>query len=95
MGALVRVLPPQPAFSIMDLAEEYVQQGTLDDDEFDNRMGVICDPQTSGGILAAIPPDQAEVFEREFERRAGRAPWKIGRIVDGGAGTISFTDGAL
>ena len=85
---------PNRAFSIMDLAEEYVQQGTLDDDEFDNRMGVICDPQTSGGILAAIPPDQAEVFEREFERRAGRAPWKIGRIVDGEAGTISFSDGA-
>lgn len=82
------------AFSIMDLAEEYVRQGTLDDDEFDNRMGVICDPQTSGGILATIPPDQAEVFEREFEWRAGRAPWKIGRIVDGEAGTISFSDGA-
>ena len=85
---------PNRAFSIMDLAEEYVQQGMLDDDEFDNRMGVICDPQTSGGILAAIPPDQAEVFEREFERRAGRTPWKIGRIVDGEAGTISFSDGA-
>ena len=85
---------PNRAFSIMDLAEEYVQQGTLDDDEFDNRMGVICDPQTSGGILAAIPPDQAEVFEREFERRAKRAPWRIGRIVDGEAGTISFSDGA-
>ena len=28
------------AFSIMDLAEEYVRQGTLDDDEFDNRMGL-------------------------------------------------------
>ena len=78
----------------MDLAEEYVRQGTLDDDEFDNRMGVICDPQTSGGILAAIPLDQTEVFEREFERRAGRAAWKIGRIVDGDAGTISFSDGA-
>ena len=85
---------PNRAFSIMDLAEEYVRQGTLDDDEFDNRMGVICDPQTSGGILAAIPPDQAEVFEREFERRAKRAPWRIGRIVDGEAGTISFVDGA-
>ena len=85
---------PNRAFSIMDLAEEYVRQGALDDDEFDNRMGVICDPQTSGGILAAIPPDQAAVFESEFERLAGRAPWKIGRIVEGEAGSISFADGA-
>ena len=84
---------PNRAFSIMDLAEAYVGQDSLDDDEFDNRMGVICDPQTSGGILAAIPPDQAAVFEAEFARRAGRAPWKIGRIEDGDPGTITFADG--
>ena len=77
----------------MDLAEKYVVQGALDDDEFDNRMGVICDPQTSGGILAAIPPDDAATFEREYERRAGRAPWKIGRIIAGEAGVIEFSDG--
>ena len=84
---------PNRAFSIMDLAEEYVSQGSLDDDEYDNRMGVVCDPQTSGGILAAIPPDEADRFEAEFARRAGRAPWKIGRIEDGKPGTISFSDG--
>lgn len=84
---------PNRAFSIMDLAEEYVWQGSLDDDEYDNRMGVVCDPQTSGGILAAIPPDEADRFEAEFARRAGRAPWKIGRIEDGKPGTISFSDG--
>lgn len=84
---------PNRAFSIMDLAEAYVEQGVLDDDEYDNRMGVICDPQTSGGILAAIPAEQASTFEREFERLAGRAPWRIGRIEAGRAGTISFSDG--
>ena len=84
---------PNRAFSIMDLAEEYVSQGSLDDDEYDNRMGVVCDPQTSGGILAAIPPDEADRFEAEFARRGGRAPWKIGRIEDGKPGTISFSDG--
>lgn len=84
---------PNRAFSIMDLAEEYVQQGSLDDDEYDNRMGVICDPQTSGGILAAIPADQASMFEREFTRRAGRKPWRIGRIEAGDPGAIAFSDG--
>lgn len=84
---------PNRAFSIMDLAEAYVRQGSIDDDEYDNRMGVICDPQTSGGILAAIPAENAETFEREFEKRAGRAPWRIGRVEDGAAGTIAFSDG--
>ena len=84
---------PNRAFSIMDLAEDYVQQGSLDDDEFDNRMGVVCDPQTSGGILAAIPADQASMFEREFTRRAGRKPWRIGRIEAGDPGAIAFSDG--
>lgn len=84
---------PNRAFSIMDLAEDYVQQGSLDDDEFDNRMGVVCDPQTSGGILAAIPPESASTFEAEFTRLAGRAPWKVGRVTAAKAGTISFSDG--
>lgn len=83
---------PNRCFSIMDEAEPYVRQGSLDDEEFDNRMGVICDPQTSGGLLVAIAPDEAETFEREFERRAGRRPAKIGRIEQG-AGEIRFIDG--
>lgn len=83
---------PNRTFAIMDLAEGYVQQGELDDDEYDNRLGVLCDPQTSGGILAAIPPENAAVFEREFEQRAGKPACRIGRIIEGDAGSILFTD---
>lgn len=83
---------PNRCFSIMDQAAAYVDQGGLDDDEFDNRMGVICDPQTSGGLLAALPPQGCAAFEREFARLAGRAPARIGRIVEGAAGTIRFAD---
>ena len=84
---------PGRTFSIMDDLEGFVMQGSLDDDEFDNRLGVVCDPQTSGGILAAIPPAQAAVFEAEFERMAGRKPAPIGIITEGNAGCISFADG--
>ena len=81
---------PTRAFTIMDLATGYVEQDALDDEEFDNRLAVLCDPQTSGGLLAAVAPDAADAFERAFEERAGRSPARIGRIVDGAPGTIAF-----
>lgn len=81
---------PNRAFSIMDIATGYVDQGTLGDDEYDNRLAVICDPQTSGGILAAIPPEAASTFERVFREHAGRNAACIGRVVAGTAGVISF-----
>lgn len=83
---------PNKTFSIMDFAEPFVEQGALDDDEFDNRMAIICDPQTSGGILAAISPESESAFVEAFERETGRKPARIGRAVAGKAATISFVD---
>jgi len=37
------------------------------------------DPQTSGGLLAAIPPDRLESVERDLAA-AGVASWRIGRV---------------
>ena len=86
---------PARAFDIMDEAEAYVSQTLvsgerLADEEYDNRLAVLCDPQTSGGILAAIPPDRVQDFERSFEEHAGHRAWRIGEIAKGAAGTISF-----
>lgn len=86
---------PNRTFSIMDYAAPFVSQGSLDDDEFDNRMAVICDPQTSGGLLVALPADAAAAFEEAFEQETGRAPARIGRIVEDGACAISFEDGTV
>lgn len=83
---------PARCFSIMDEADSYVRKGSLDEEEFDNRMGVICDPQTSGGLLIAIAKEDAKRLESEFERRAGRLPWRIGCVTEGEAGTIRFGD---
>ena len=84
---------PGRTFSIMDDLEGFILQGSLNEDEYDNRLGVICDPQTSGGILAAIPPENAELFEQEFKRLAERPPARIGYITQGNTGHIAFTDG--
>ena len=83
---------PARTFSIMEDLEGMVEQGSLDDEEFDNRMGVYCDPQTSGGLLVAIAPEKAQTFVDEFRARAGRDPALIGRVVEGRPGTVRFTD---
>ncbi len=79
---------PARSFEIQEWAEAFVRQGDLDDAEFDDRMGVLCDPQTSGGLLVSVPPEQASTFEAEFESRSGRRPARIGLVVTDEAGTI-------
>ncbi len=84
---------PGRTFAIMEDLGPYLHQGSLEDEEFDNRLGVVCDPQTSGGILAAIPPAHAREFEETFEALAGRAPARIGTVTAGDVGCMRFADG--
>ncbi len=83
---------PGKTFAIMDDLEGSIEQGSLDDDTFDNRLGVICDPQTSGGMLVTISPGNARIFEEAFEDRTGRRLSPIGRIEKERSGTIRFAD---
>ena len=79
---------PAKTFGIVEWARAFVEQGTLDDEEFENRMGVLCDPQTSGGLLVAVASEEADAFAEAFERAARRRPALIGRVGAGGAGKI-------
>ena len=83
---------PNRSFSIMDEAESYVAKGRLDDAEYDNRMGIMCDPQTSGGLLVALSEADAPAFVDEFERRTQRKPVCIGTVAEGDPGTINFSE---
>lgn len=79
---------PGKTASIIDWARDFVKRGTMDEDTWNLRMGILCDPQTSGGLLISIHPEDAAAFEAAFERECGRAPWKIGTVQDGPAGVI-------
>lgn len=81
---------PAKTFGIVDWARAFVEQGALDDEEFENRMGVLCDPQTSGGLLVAVASEEADAFAEAFVRAAGRRPALIGRVRDGKSGTIAM-----
>jgi selenide,water dikinase len=50
-------------------------------------MGVLCDPQTSGGLLVAVPESRAGEFEAHIAGRGGSA-WLVARVRVGAPGTI-------
>jgi len=53
-------------------------------------QALLCDPQTSGGLLAAIAPDATGAFSRACAaRRVLAAP--VGRVTGGPAGTATVT----
>ena len=73
---------------MQEWAEDFVRKGTLPEEEFYDRMGVLCDPQTSGGLLVSLPPSQGQAYEQRFEELLGRKPCCIGEVVDGPGGFI-------
>jgi selenide,water dikinase len=79
---------PARCFSLMDLAQGYAEQDAPDGEEADNRLAILCDPQTSGGLLIAIPPDACSLFEQSYERLSGKPVARIGTLQNGAAGHI-------
>lgn len=79
---------PGKTFDLIEWASTFVTLEGLDDEEADARMGVLCDPQTSGGLLVAVPPKAEGAFAKAFQEQTGRTPAKIGRVVAGAPGTI-------
>ena len=49
---------------------------------------LLCDAQTSGGLLAAVPESQAEEVARELSRAGTLASAVVGRITGAGSGKI-------
>ena len=52
---------------------------------------LLCDAQTSGGLLAAVPEVQAEAVVRALEAAGTLAAAVVGRIEASGAGRIGVS----
>ncbi len=48
----------------------------------DEAEALLFDPQTSGGLLMAVPGEKVDALNREFHARQVQA-WTVGKVVDG------------
>jgi selenide,water dikinase len=81
---------PGKTFDIIEWARPFLRLSTVDSEQADARLGVICDPQTSGGLIVAVAPEQADGFVAGFARLCGREPALIGKVTTGVAGMITL-----
>jgi selenide,water dikinase len=51
------------------------------------RRILLCDAQTSGGLLIAVPPERLDLLQEALTQRAAGA-WVIGELVEGKPGTL-------
>lgn len=59
------------------------------DAEHKRNLPILYDPQTSGGLLVALPEERAEGYVRAMRERGHAAAAVIGRVVEKGAGAES------
>ena len=72
------------AYGFIEMGDGFVD-GEVEEEA---RMCILCDPQTSGGLLIALPEDEADAFTTAFEKAAGHPAFRIGRVVEGDPGSI-------
>jgi selenide,water dikinase len=70
---------------------DYLVERLGDVDRDDPRVLALFDPQTSGGLLMAVPPDRHARLLAELED-AGCPRWTVGEVTGAAAGTITLRE---
>ncbi len=69
--------------------QEYIGKDLLNKDNIDPiLLDILCDPQTSGGLLVSLPADKAEDYKRLLDHNGEPANAIIGTFQEGSAGQI-------
>jgi selenide,water dikinase len=89
-GALETVsagMRPGGLFANQQFYGRFVRSATRADDE---TIELLYDPQTSGGLLIALPAARVAAFERAFADAGGAESWRVGRIVERTAESVAL-----
>lgn len=74
----------------VDRNQAYAMTWVQSADTADPRaMSILYDPQTSGGLMVALPPEKAEAYVREMHARGHGATTVIGEITGPANGTMN------
>jgi selenide, water dikinase len=98
-AATIPLLPGAPELAAAGCIPGGTQRNledTADDTAWDDALTelqrlILCDAQTSGGLLIAVPPERAEALLEELVAEATPVAAVVGRIVDGPAGFMAIT----
>lgn len=83
---------PGRCSTVIDFSRNFIDSGTLDTQTLQRRLGVLCDPQTSGGLLVAVDEHNAARFEAAFCAETGVVPARIGTCIEDETCSIHFAD---
>lgn len=81
---------PERTIDNMKWAKQFVDDRAENASESNNRLNVLCDPQTSGGLIMAVAPEDADAYADAFEALTGRKPAQIGEVVKGDIGLVEI-----
>lgn len=87
LAAIEKGLAPGGLFSNQHYYSAVVESRTRADKR---TVELMYDPQTSGGLLVALPSGKLDVFERALSARGGSS-WVVGRVVERGDRALVLT----
>ena len=88
----IRLLPGAQAYAaewifpggMANNKTHYSQWVTFDSTVTEEQQALLFDPETSGGLLIAVPAEKAEMLLADLQQ-AGDVAQRIGRVLDGDA----------
>lgn len=66
------------------------EKNQFEQEQLNTLYDILCDPQTSGGLLVAVPPHKAARFEELVAQKLGRKASRLGKFTKGNPGHVTI-----